>query len=159
MTLIVESLPGHPLSDEVILHVRKHLRRAIRHRKAIVEDLALLFGVTPEFALELGAHDVLHEGDPETSFGQRLAANVNPPATQVKLGYDAAHLKGCVQWLRARKAKEPAFERMVVTDPATLLVLSRAIDLATARTPAEDQTKALPLVLEGATGTGKDLLA
>lgn len=79
----------------------------------------------------------------------------------LELPRDTAFVRACVTWLRARKLQDDAFRSLVATDAATLLALSRARDLAVAEAPAsmDAPSSPIPILLQGETGTGKELLA
>src|SRR5262249_45359374 len=75
------------------------------------------------------------------------------------LGHDDEHISRCHAWLQQRKAEERAFDDIVATDLEMLLVLSNARDYATGHTPDAPGGSEIPILIEGETGTGKELLA
>ena len=161
MTFLEEKLQDDPLAAEITLHVRRHLRRAIRRRDGTAkDDLAMVFGLLPGEADRIGLHRALQAGNPFTEAARIIAEAATPQPHTVALGHDDRFLLMCLRWLTARKAAEPAFAQIAATDIRTLLVLSNAIDLANARTPgAGPNAGLLPILIEGETGTGKELLA
>lgn len=161
MPYIIEPLPLDRLQASIVLHVRAHARRTIDPAQSnsapeeVRKALALLFGVDePLFAkLEIRA---------ATTQLARLATAAEVVAKQtgtsaVPLGHDDRFVKRCVGWLTTRIAAEPAFRETFATDPATLLVLSEAMDLAVTRSPT--RSTAVPVLISGETGTGKEVLA
>lgn len=154
-----EKLPDDPLQSEVVLHVRRHLRAAIRQRAAtMADDLAHFFG----FARAAGKDDdwarAAHAPQP-TEAGAVVAAQRRGGAIAT-LGHDLVHVEECRRWLLYRKNLDDAFAAIKASDLATLLELSKARDFACARgVDANGGERFLPLLIEGATGTGKELLA
>jgi transcriptional regulator with AAA-type ATPase domain len=151
----------HPLASEVVLHVRRHLRVAIRQRaESAPRDLALLFGFPPALGRDEAwqraarAEHPLQEGAALTALLRGLTGNVVP------LGRDSAHVEECRQWLLTRKNQDEAFDQLVATDLATLLELSRARDLALAQgVDDEGRRRYLHVLIQGETGTGKEVVA
>ncbi|HLL01155.1 MAG TPA: sigma 54-interacting transcriptional regulator [Myxococcaceae bacterium] len=160
MVQIDELLPADPFQSEVVLHVRLHLRRAIRAReKEAPQALAMLFG----FARADGTSREWMEAAAASApllEGAKLAARKRKAGEVVALGHDAQHLAACKQWLRERKHQDDAFAKILATDLATLLELSKARDLAVAQGVDEHgRPRPLPILIQGDTGTGKELLA
>lgn len=157
--LVDERLPADGLEAEVVLHVRHHLRRSIRSGSpTAAADLAMLFG-RPRSRGELPAwRDAASCGTPVAAGAILVGCEqASPVAT---LGHDQDHLSECRGWLLERKRAGDAFAEIIALDLSTLLALSRARDLATAK--ARDRggaARALPIVIVGETGTGKELLA
>ncbi|MFE8599810.1 sigma-54-dependent Fis family transcriptional regulator [Archangium violaceum] len=161
MLQVDELLPQGALQSEVVLHVRRHLRRIIRSGEpSAAQALAMLFGFAraegkaPEWMAAAEAPEPLLAGA-EVAARLRGASN-----GVVALGHDDAHLTECHAWLLDRKEEDEAFQRIIATDLATLLELSKARDLATAQ-GQDDQGKPrpLPILIQGDTGVGKELLA
>jgi DNA-binding NtrC family response regulator len=163
MTLIRidERLPDEPLGCEVVLHLRRHLRAAIRNRTATAaHDLAHLFGFArddghgEDWKRAAAATDPLQAG---AAVAARRAGN---GTVVVTFGHDAAHIQQCKQWLAERKALDDTFDAIRATDLATLLELSKARDTACARgVDTRGRERFLPVLIQGRTGTGKELLA
>jgi DNA-binding NtrC family response regulator len=158
MLRIDERLPDSPLESEVVLHVRLHARRAVRRRNSEAPAaLALLFGFDnddTEWAQAANAPDPLQAG---ASLAQRLRGSTE---AVVALGHDAAHVEHCKRWLAARKKQDDVFAEIEASDLETLLELSKARDLAVAKgVDARGVERYLPIVIQGPTGTGKELLA
>jgi DNA-binding NtrC family response regulator len=157
---IDERLPELPLHSEVVLHLRRHLRAAIRERASSASaDLAHLFG----FARTEGSRKdwIAAACSPSPiQAGASVAAQRRTGKEVVTLGYDNVHLLECKRWLADRKQMDDSFSRIKASDLATLLELSKARDIATAR-GVDDQRRErfLPVVIQGPTGTGKELLA
>ncbi|QQR46138.1 sigma-54-dependent Fis family transcriptional regulator [Myxococcus xanthus] len=160
MVQIDELLPPDPLQSEVVLHVRLHLRRAIRSGgEQAPQALAMLFGftradgTTPEWKMAAAAPAPLLAG-------AQLAARKRGASEVVALGHDAHHMAECKEWLLKRKQQDDAFAKILATDTSTLLELSKARDLAVAQGQDEQgQLRPLPILIQGDTGTGKELLA
>jgi len=160
MVQIDELLPDDPLQSEVVLHVRLHLRRVIRGSgEEASRALAMLFG----FARADGAAPEWRKAAATPApllAGAQLAARKRSGGDVVALGHDAQHLAECKQWLLERKQQDNAFAKILATDLATLLELSKARDLAVAQGQDEQgQLRPLPILIQGETGTGKELLA
>jgi transcriptional regulator with GAF, ATPase, and Fis domain len=160
MVQIDELLPADPLQSEVVLHVRLHLRRVIRGGgERAPQALAMLFG----FARADGTAPEWKKAaaDPAPLLaGAQVAARKRGGGEVVALGHDARHLAECKEWLLERKQQDDAFAKILATDVATLLELSKARDLAVAQGQDEQgQPRPLPILIQGDTGTGKELLA
>lgn len=159
MLRIDERLPDSPLESEVVLHVRRHARTAVRRRAPeAAAALALLFGFgfaeDDEWAKAAGASDPMQAG---AALAQRLRGSSD---AVVALGHDAAHVASCKRWLADRKRRDDAFAQIEASDLATLLELSRARDLACAKgRDARGAERYLPILIQGPTGSGKELLA
>lgn len=158
---IDERLPDSPLECEVVLHVRRHARAAVRRRAPTAhEALALLFG----FELREGADDewrVAAKAADPLQAGALVARTLRASdETVVPLGHDAGHIAACRRWLAARKTSDDVFRAIEASDLATLLELSKARDLACARgVDARGEDRYLPVLIQGPTGSGKELLA
>jgi DNA-binding NtrC family response regulator len=158
MLRIDERLPDSPLHSEVVLHIRLHARRAVRRKTAEAPAaLALLFGFgkdDAEWARAANAPDPLQAG---AALAQRLRGSAE---TVVALGHDASHVEHCKRWLATRKKQDDVFSEIEASDLATLLELSKARDLAVAKgVDARGVERYLPILIQGPTGTGKELLA
>ncbi|MBM4779313.1 MAG: sigma-54-dependent Fis family transcriptional regulator [Archangiaceae bacterium] len=158
MLRIDERLPTSPLESEVVLHVRLHARRAVRRKTSeAAAALALLFGFGEEdeaWAAAVNSADPMHAG---AALAQRLRGSSE---AVVSLGHDASHLEHCRRWLATRKAQDKVFAEIEASDLATLLELSKARDLAVAKgLDARGTERYLPILIQGPTGTGKELLA
>lgn len=154
---IDEILPANPLHAEVVLHVRRLARSRVRKKGDDAgRCLALLFGCepSPEWDMAAGEDDPLQSGAAIAARLRRIKNGVVP------LGHDDEHIGQCHSYLRERKGLDDAFDSTVASDLATLLVLSRARELAIAQGVSEDGTaRPLPVLIRGETGTGKELLA
>lgn len=159
MILIDEKLPGDALRSEVVLHVRRHLRRRLRAGQGTAADLALLFGLSSEEGERLKLRRALTSASPIEAAAELIAAARTPTPPVVTLGHDEEHVGRCHAWLRQRKVEEHAFDEIVATDLEMLLVLSKARDYATGHTPEAPTGSEIPILIEGETGTGKELLA
>lgn len=157
MIPIDELLPADPLHSEVVLHVRRHLRRVLRAGSGTAEDLALLFGLSVDEEQSLDLRAAAASASPLTAAAEVIAKKRGKGTSIVSLGHDEQHVAACHAWLKSRKESEPAFKDIFATDLETLLVLSKAREYATASLP-NDSREAIPLVVEGETGTGKELL-
>lgn len=158
MLRIDERLPESPLESEVVLHVRLHARRAVRRKTSEAPAaLALLFGFGKDeavWATAASAPDPLQAG---AALAQRLRGSSE---AVIALGHDASHIQHCKLWLTVRKKKDDAFAEIEASDLATLLELSKARDLAVAKgVDARGIERYLPILIQGPTGTGKELLA
>lgn len=161
MLRIDEPLPPGALEGEVVLHVRLHLRKRIRQRaQTAPNDLAMLFGFPPEDG-RLPAWQKAAAKQNWRLEGAKVAAQQRPSANGVVLlGHDTDHVQRCKEWLCKRKDEDDSFESTIATDLATLLELSRARDLTQATGLDDDKEKyPLPILLQGPTGSGKELLA
>jgi len=158
---IDELLPQDPLESEVVLHVRRHLRGIIKRQEpSSAHALAMLFGFgwsegkSSDWKEAVSAPEPLLAGA-ETAARLRGASN-----GVVTLGHDGSHLAECNTWLLERKKCDDAFEKIVATDLATLLELSKARDLAIAEgLDEQDNPRPLPILIQGDTGVGKEMLA
>lgn len=147
-----EPIPEDSLGAEVVLHVRKHLRRKIRGGNGVASDLALLFGLSENKGRKLGLGNALQAKHPIQKAAQ-LISQSDPKVAEaqvVEMGFDNHHIERCRKWLLKRVLAEPAFSDIVAFDTSTLLVLSKAKELASSH---------LPVLIEGETGAGKELLA
>jgi hypothetical protein len=162
MIRIDERLPEAALDSEVVLHVRRHLRAAIRTgAPSAPADLAHLFGFARSEGNDRTWIEATASREPIRT-GAELAARRLGQDRVVSLGHDAAHVAECKRWLAERKrgAGDAAFARIHASDLATLLELSKARDLAGARSIGEhEHERFLPILIQGPTGTGKELLA
>lgn len=151
MYVIDEILPDAPMDAEAVLHVRSHLRKELRAKKS-GSALAFLFGFSGR-----SDDDWIAAANSETPYqaGAALAADDRGEGDIVPLGHDEDHVEECRRWLLKRKLSDSAFDELIATDLATLLELSKARDLAL----ASGSTKEIPVLIEGPTGTGKELLA
>ena len=159
MILIEEKLPGDPLRSEVVLHVRRHLRRRLRAGQGNADDLALIFGLSSEEGGQIELRRALKSASPIGAAAKLIAEfrGTTPPV--VTLGHDDDHIQRCHAWLQQRKNDESAFNGIIATDLEMLLVLSKARDYATSQTPEVPTGSDIPILIEGETGTGKELLA
>ncbi|RKI01608.1 sigma-54-dependent Fis family transcriptional regulator [Corallococcus sp. AB038B] len=161
MIYVDEMLPAGELESEVVLHLRLHLRRAVRRRgETAAQDLAMLFG----FPRAQGSDDdwkkASAQPEPFLQGAEVAARRRGSSQAIVALGHDEAHLKECKTWLEKRKEQDAVFSRLLATDLATLLELSKARDLAAARIGEAGHTvRYLPLLIQGDTGVGKEVLA
>jgi transcriptional regulator with PAS, ATPase and Fis domain len=138
---------------------RRHARSSIRRRTATAgHDLALLFGLSGGADSEW--HDAAQAADPLQA-GAVLARRLRSSTDAVvPLGHDADHVEACRRWLATRKTSDDVFSAMEASDLATLLELSKARDIACARgVDASGKDRYLPVLIQGPTGSGKELLA
>ncbi len=161
MIPIEHTLPEDPLQAEVCVHVRRHLFHAVEARdREMSEALAILFGISMDEAEELEFGKSGAAADAFVDAAERLAAKRRPKLKVVRLAHDDEFIKACHQWLLKRIFSEEAFGGVIADDLRTLLVMSNAIDLATADAATSSGTRRLiPILIEGETGTGKELLA
>ncbi|MFZ6186010.1 sigma 54-interacting transcriptional regulator [Nannocystis pusilla] len=158
---IDERLPDSPLESEVVLHVRRHARAAVRRREPTASwFLALLFGFDPDDGDNAAWRDAMQAAAPLQA-GAAVARRLRPSNEgAVSLGHDAEHVAACRRWLLARKARDDVFAHIEATDLATLLELSKARDIACAHAiDARGIDRYLPVLIQGPTGSGKELLA
>lgn len=157
MIRIDERLPEAPLESEVVLHVRRHLRASIRAGAAsAATDLAHLFGFPRADGRRVEWREAA-EGMSPIEAGAAVASRFRPSASGiVTLGHDPAHVAECREWLLGRRTQDAVFQRIKTSDLPTLLELSKARDLATAK---GWDGRFLPVLIQGETGTGKELLA
>jgi DNA-binding NtrC family response regulator len=149
------SLPEASLDAEIVLHVRSVVRRHARTGIASMHDMGLYFGMNTEERATFANATSRSLDVVGTKLGElRGAAIINLPS-------DPEYTRTCVDWLRRRKAADDVFKEIVATDPGTLLALSRARELAVAEAPASigAPPSPIPILLQGETGTGKELLA
>jgi DNA-binding NtrC family response regulator len=158
---IDERLPDAPLESEVVLHLRRHLRAAIRARAATApRDLAHLFGFPREDGTSDDWRAAAAAADPMQAGAVAAARRRGDGAGVVCFGHDSAHVLECKRWLAARKVEDDTFAAVKATDGATLLELSKARDVACARgVDSRGRERFLPVLIQGPTGTGKELLA
>ncbi|GMV19530.1 MAG: hypothetical protein AMXMBFR56_77540 [Polyangiaceae bacterium] len=159
MLRIDERLPDSPLESEVVLHVRLHARRAVRRRTSgAPAALALLFGFGG--SRDESWTEATKAAEPMQA-GAALAKQLRGSSEAViALGYDAVHVKSCRRWLADRKKQDDTFAEIEASDLATLLELSKARDLAVAKgVDPRGVERYLPILIQGPTGTGKELLA
>lgn len=149
--MILETIPADPLGAEVVLYVRRFVRRSAAQGPITPALLALYFGV------EESDPSVHHAGspsdDPLIETARRLLSD--GARSSVELPHSAEYLERCRRWLHGRVSAEPAMREIIATDPATLLVLAQAIDIANSM----DDTVHRPILITGGPGTGKELLA
>lgn len=156
MVWLEQPLPPGSLDAEIVLHVRSVVRRRVRRGDASMDDISLYFGMSPdERTATLAPGSRLSIDDVAHRLGALRGVQI------LELPTDGAFVTGCVVWLRARKRQDNVFDRVVATDPATLLALSRARELAIAEAPPHvgAEPSPIPILLHGETGTGKELLA
>lgn len=152
-TIILEPIPDDPLAAEVVVYVRGQLRRQLRHATAGKQRqaLALLFGLEPN---DERIDDAVSNGtEPMAALADVLADAGGP----CRLAHSADTVEAFGGWLKARKDDETAFNEILAHDPATLLALHRAQRLSTAG--GSDSRAPAPLLIQGPTGSGKELLA
>jgi transcriptional regulator with PAS, ATPase and Fis domain len=139
--------------------VRRHLRRQLRAGRGHADDLALLFGLSSEEGEQLKLRRALTSASPIDAAAELIASARRPTPPVIALGHDDEHIGRCHAWLHKRKAEENAFDSVVATDLEMLLVLSKAREHATGHTPEASTGSEIPILIEGETGTGKELLA
>jgi transcriptional regulator with AAA-type ATPase domain len=161
MFQIDEILPADELESEVVLHLRLHLRRAIRERAPSAhQDLAMLFGFPRSAGDSAEWREAVMAPEP-LLVGAEVAARLRGESQGVvAMGNDASHLVECRAWLATRKKQDDAFARVLATDLSTLLELSKARDLAVAKGQDDNgNPRHLPILIQGDTGVGKELVA
>lgn len=158
---IDEGLPDDPLQSEVVLHVRRHLRAAIRAKAMSAPlDLAHMFGFHRDDGKADDWATAATSADPMQAGAAVAARRGGNGAAVVALGHDVEHVLECKRWLAARKALDDTFVHIKASDLATLLELSKARDITCARgADARGGERFLPILIQGDTGTGKELLA
>ena len=158
MILIDERLPERRLHAEAVLYARRFARLRLRARLGKVADAALLFGFDPDARWDRLLSKALQSTNPVAAAAEVIDRDRGSTGVVV-LGHDAEHVRRCHSWLQARRDSEPAFAGILATDLQTLLTLAEAFDLATAAAPSDPKGSAVPILIEGETGTGKELLA
>lgn len=161
MYRIDEIVPEDPLRAEVVLHVRRLLRKAVRHRdNEGGAALALLFGFDRVSDM-LARWAAAARDEHPFQAGAQIAAELRGASDGVvELGHDENHVRRCHAFLRERKEMDACFSSIVATDLATLLELSKARELAIASSrDTSGSQRPLPILIRGETGTGKELLA
>ncbi len=158
MILIDERLPEDRLHAEAVLYIRRQVRRKLRARQGTPEDLALLFGVDIDERWRKLLGPALRTANPVAAAAKVISAKFDGGSVAV-LGHNESHVRRCHTWLLRAKEGEAAFREIIATDLQTLLTLAEAGDLATASTPSDQSGTAVPILIEGETGTGKELLA
>jgi len=162
MLLIDEPLPNNTSDAEAVLYVRRRLRSRLRNgnKEEAPHCLAMLFGFPWEHGRRkpwveaAQAQDPIQAGAAVAAHARKLTGNV------ALLGHDQAHVADCRLWLLQRKDAEPSFRGIHSSDLTTLLELSKAIDLAVATgRDADGNQRPVPILIQGETGTGKELLA
>ena len=161
MIHIEHTLPEDPLLSEVCVHVRRHLFEVVEARsKNSIPAIATLLGLSGKEATDTQLRPALKSKDPiaaaaEISVPRRVRAN-----GIVHLAFGAEFIAQCHDWLRRRIREEKAFNTIIADDLATLLVMSNAMDFATAKTiHPTSGTHLIPILIEGETGTGKEVVA
>lgn len=155
--MILEPLPEDPIASEVVLYLRRSVRRRAAEQQVELEDLARYFGITVDAARDAGVARALTADDPILAAASVLRARLQRVDGPIVLPHDARYVSELTAWLRARKEAEPALGGIVATDPATLLVVARAMDIV--ERVDRDALAKRPVLIEGPSGTGKELLA
>lgn len=156
MAIIDRKLPQGGIDAEVVMHVRSHLVNKLRKRSGRnVADLALLFGIDETRSNDIDLVAALGADDPVAAAAQAIAGKHGSPSQVVSFGHDARHVEECQRWLQERVAACVELRALVAFDRGTLLALSKAIDFA----EASADGRPIPVIIEGPTGTGKELLA
>jgi hypothetical protein len=151
------------MTDERLAHYLKTQLRAALTRRDLADAAALvrtLYGVEPDI---VNLSDLIADQTITALAASRriealaLRALSRPHFDTPDVNRDLA-----IAWLRAKKEAAPGFSDIRTSDPATLLVLVKAIDLA--RQAAEwrvnkPKTLPAPVFLLGESGTGKEMLA
>lgn len=149
--MILETLPNDPLEAEVVLYVRRFVRRSAAQGQATPDLLALYFGVNErDLTRDVGTAPTQ---DPLVETARALLRDAGRQL--VELPYDAAYVERCRRWLLDRVRAEAPFRRIIASDAATLLVLAQALDIAHTMDCASHR----PVLITGGPGTGKELLA
>jgi MoxR-like ATPase len=158
MIRVLELLPDDPVEAEAVLHVRRHLRASIRRQEPKAgHALAMLFGAPWAHGRKRAWRDAAADDLPLRA-GAKVAAGQG--RAEVSLGHDPNHVEECRGWLARRKVSDRALAGFVANDLATLLELSKARDYAQATGRHRDgRDRPLPILVEGETGTGKEVLA
>ncbi len=149
--MILETIPHDPLEAEVVLYVRRFVRRSAAQGPSTPALLALYFGVE-ESDLAAGDEGGFRQ-DPLAETARLLLRNAAQPL--LELPHNVEYIERCRLWLHERVTGEPSLREIVATDAATLLVLAQAIDIANAM----EDTSHRPILITGGPGTGKELLA
>lgn len=151
------------MTNERLTHYLKTQLRAALARRDLADASALVravYGVEPE-TVQLG--ELVND---QTLTALAASRRVDDRALRVlaRPYYDAPDVDRdrAIAWLLAKKEAAPGFKGIKTSDPATLLVLVKAIDLA--RQAAEwrvnkPKTLPAPVFLRGESGTGKEMLA
>jgi transcriptional regulator with AAA-type ATPase domain len=158
---IDEIVPADPMHAEVVLHVRRLLRKEVRRKGQNAGNaLAFLFGFPRDRHADARWNEAASSNHPFQA-GALVAASLREISDGVvELGHDADHVSRCHQFLRERKDQDAVFAKFIATDLATLLELSKARELAVATSLDPDgNERPLPILIRGETGTGKELLA
>ncbi len=140
-----------------MLYLRRYVRRRAAQQQASFDDLARYFGVEMNVAQEAGLDRALAAEDPIQEAAFLLRALPQHAEGPVVLPHDWPYVQQLTEWLRARKESERALQPIVATDPATLLVLLRAMDIV--ERIDRDAVSKRPILIEGPSGTGKELFA
>ncbi len=149
--IIEKTLPADPVEARAVLHIRRLLKKELSASAdlgARARALAMLFesddpdGIGFIHALQ-SPHPILEAA--------RIVAGGR---TKVALGHDSKYVERCRKWLLKRKqaAESPgsALHQIIAYDLETLLAVSEGMELAQSN---------LALVLQGETGTGKEIHA
>lgn len=155
--MIIETLPTDRYASEVVLYVRRFVRRRAAAREASPADLARYFGISDEEADALDLATAARDADPIAETARRISRRSSSGRSTVELPHDNTYLARSWEWLHARVKAETTFSGIIATDAATLLVLSQAIDAAEAISLTAKTHR--PILITGASGTGKELLA
>lgn len=141
--------------------MRRHLRASIRKGAGTApRDLAHLFGFARTAGDAAGWREAAKSRAPLQAGAVMAAGERATSGSVVRLGHSSEHVEECRRWLAERQRADQAFDRLRATDLATLLELSRARDLAVvARPGGAGEARAIPLLIQGPTGSGKELLA
>src|SRR5690349_18698756 len=143
--------PTDPLHAEIVLHVRRLLRKKVRRKDQDAGNaLAFLFGFPRDRHADARWNDAASSNQPFQA-GAVVAASLRGISDGVvELGHDADHVSRCHQFLRERKDQDAVFAKFIATDLATLLELSKARELAVATSPDPDgDERPLPILIRG----------